>query len=301
MPVPAPRLIRHSSHPVSKSEHPAQVTNKPVFQPLTHNLPFPLRGVPAAVGTRGQWARSMDPWATLHKPRKSWEDGIPFDDREDDENLGFQVGLTGAVNAPVSNGSRAQAPFPPLFPSLTLAAPTSYERYSDAIGDDADSDYSPMHYGNGSEWSYDDDADMDDGFDPSLDERYEPSRVGYEQTRAYNSPLLDDLSPMAPMDPASSPGPITPFGEFVDRVVTSHSGAFDAEGHSHPTKYRSREAYQGEGCGAECEQCQSYEVPRAPATATPSADEAYRKLVDPMSEWIAAFVWKVCTVDGPPY
>lgn len=285
MPVAAPRLIRYSSHPVNKSDRSDSIT-KPIFQQLTRNLPLSTRGAPAPVGALGAWAPE--------KLRRSWD---ILDDREDSENMGFHVGLTRAGNAPVSKGSRAQAPFPPLFPSLTVAAPTSYERYTDVAEDDSDSDYSGMQYGNGSEWSYDDDAEMEETLNSSFEKRYEAAVAAYAHASATGSPFLDDLSPLGYQDPTSSPGPITPFGAFVDRAVAAKPVAFG--GDEYPSiSYSSREETQRNECGPHCRECRPAQP--APAPIIPTASDSYRKLVDPMSEWIANYVWKVSVVDGPP-
>ena len=104
---------------------------------------------------------------------------------------------------------------------------------------------------------------------------------------------------------ASSPlEPITPFGQFVDRVVAAaqvpvlrHNPAAILV---QPEYSYSR---QDQPCDQRCYQPQPLEPaerPMDPALpteliVTPSATESYKKLAEPLANWVANYVWKACT------
>jgi hypothetical protein len=124
-------------------------------------------------------------------------------------------------------------------------------------------------------------------------------------------PIYEDRSPG---DPVSSPlGPITPFGIFVDRAV--------ADAHIYPScgKFYSGEmAIQssalrqskdgGNGTFAPFTLNMEPEVPKEPLpaaeTVASSINVQYKKLAEPLANWIADYVWKVCTTGlslPPPF
>lgn len=116
----------------------------------------------------------------------------------------------------------------------------------------------------------------------------------YSSSYGAFSPVFEDPSPETRLDydPASSPiGPLTPFGDFIDRAMAD-------DDFEHPDNMgQPYDSYQDHRYGA---QQQSYESPQkqAPASdtvAAPSASVDYKRLVDPLSEWLALYVWRVCT------
>jgi hypothetical protein len=117
-----------------------------------------------------------------------------------------------------------------------------------------------------------------------------------EQDRGTFTPIFEEESPESRSlnEASSSPiEPVTPFGDFVDRAVSSvsYSAAFlgDIEGHCKDQGY----------CFVQPTVDVAKEPVPAPAPApelvTPTATSGYRKLSEPLSEWIANFVWKACT------
>ncbi|GBE79651.1 hypothetical protein BKA93DRAFT_275470 [Sparassis latifolia] len=132
--------------------------------------------------------------------------------------------------------------------------------------------------------------------------------IEQDYQRGAFSPVFEDISPeRADMhDPASSPmGPATPFADFVDRavaeahVVMSYD-AVQPVNNSREMQYGYHDDYSGDVCY----ECQAYrhaeqhvqvQVPVPEPVVTPTATTAYKRLAEPLSEWIATYVWKVCT------
>jgi hypothetical protein len=114
------------------------------------------------------------------------------------------------------------------------------------------------------------------------------------------TPVFEDQSPgvYSGPDVGSSPvGPVTPFGEFVDRAVAAESYATYGE----PLSAKSQAAQQ---CGSAPQSHEFHpyvdqpkEDARAPVpeVVTPSATSGYRKLAEPLSDWVANYVWKACS------
>ncbi|KAJ3899500.1 hypothetical protein F5879DRAFT_993730 [Lentinula edodes] len=112
------------------------------------------------------------------------------------------------------------------------------------------------------------------------------------QDRSASTPIFEDDSPefWSVLEVSSSPlEPVTPFGGFVDRAVSSTSAALSGS-------YVS----QASLAGAAKDTCQwpgdhSHHAAQ-PFTelVTPAATSGYRKLSEPLSEWIVNFVWKEC-------
>jgi hypothetical protein len=127
------------------------------------------------------------------------------------------------------------------------------------------------------------------------------------------SPLLEDPSPDANQcDSGSSPiGPVTPtpFGDFIDRAIT---GGYNEHtiGPTYPDLGRqSYDAFHGnqQPRFGQANQVVPKQSPKkqvsAVAAPPPTATTEYKKLVDPLSEWLACYVWQVCTADTglPPH
>jgi hypothetical protein len=191
------------------------------------------------------------------------------------------------TDSPVLHGNDAAKArvFAPMHPSLTFAMPTSYERMSAAFEDDVASDYSGIH-GNGSEWS-----DYEDEDEPMVD-TYHTATIAIDgpDLPQYVSPLVDDMSPIDNAEPGSSPGPMTPFGDYVDRAVV-----YPAQ---NAARHSDLPLYEGQGCGPDCTRCQPQQnvphVEKPVPIATPSATDVYRKTADYLSVWVSEYIWKLC-------
>jgi hypothetical protein len=118
---------------------------------------------------------------------------------------------------------------------------------------------------------------------PQFGDSYSPSEVGVR--------VPDE-------DPASSPlGPITPFGVFVDRAVaTSHFSSkvalpitplFDHQSIQYAPPPPATTQFDAAN--------QQLEVFATPDVLPMPSTLSFKKVTDPLAEWVATFVWKVCT------
>jgi hypothetical protein len=303
MPVPVPRLNKPVAHPVVKHLNCADTHSSP-FQSLTRTLPLSPTGPPPSYGTREQWINSLPSWRRA-KPRRIWEeDNYPLDHHK---QRVFRNGLTVAVDAPVIKGAHAEACIPPGRALLGAGQPLA-QMSDGAFDGDADDEmnpeYSPLdrdHLDDQSQWSASSpfgasgrDA-LQDGSnieDPAV-------RTGRLNRRAF-SPVCEDKSP----DPSSgaekdsSPvQPVTPFGEFVDRAVASihpcevtEIAPFDIT----VSRDDESEAYVFQPTYPTISD-QHCEPPPASDVGTPCAQYGYKKLAEPLADWVANYVWKVCT------
>ncbi|KIP07013.1 hypothetical protein PHLGIDRAFT_433361 [Phlebiopsis gigantea 11061_1 CR5-6] len=309
MPVPVPVYFKPPAHPVIKSHRSRaeddDYVRHSVFQHLTNSLPQPPTGPPPAFASREEWISSLPSWRR-NKPRRIWEEDIRACDSG---KQGFQEGLTVAGNAAVIKGAPAQAGIPPI--STLLASVDRLNTHMpQSVEEDADDEMSPVDSVVG--WQGEDVAQFSDDEDMNVDLVSDSGSIEYvarqaravddvdantAYTRRYErgafSPVYEDDN-----DPASSPaGPNTPFADYVDRAVASQSAPIGAVPH---VQY----GYPEEYCNAQCYQCQQYVPPQqvvhqAPPVpepvVTPTASIAYRKLAEPLADWVATFVWKVCT------
>jgi hypothetical protein len=171
------------------------------------------------------------------------------------------------------------------------------------------SDYSALdrvHCDNESQWSSSS-LGMDVDYQSQLDiSTSSPASdlPSYVDDQVYErgafTPVFEDQSPgvYSGPDVGSSPvGPVTPFGEFVDRAVAAESYATYGE----PLSAKSQAAQQ---CGSAPQSHEFHpyvdqlkEDARAPVpeVVTPSATSGYRKLAEPLSDWVANYVWKACS------
>jgi len=112
------------------------------------------------------------------------------------------------------------------------------------------------------------------------------------------TPILENHSPGSASGPdtGSSPlEPLTPFTDFVNRAVTT-----DALPEYHGLGPAA--CYQEEQIAQEIPLVPTFpsiaDVPKQQeqvATTPPTATPGYKKLVEPISEWIANYIWRVCT------
>ncbi|KAK7061486.1 hypothetical protein R3P38DRAFT_2757924 [Favolaschia claudopus] len=312
MPVPVPRVSKQAAHPVYKNSQ----TGPNPLKSLTCSLPVSPPGPPPSFGTREEWINSLPTWRRT-KPRRIWEDdsraqGLPAEQQD------FYSGLAPApTNASAIKGSRAEACIPPLY---TLFRPDGAPLTSDPDAADADdemsSDYSALDrlaYGdNESQWS-DGSMGMDVDYQSQLAISTSSSPSGlpiYDHSRDYErgafTPVFEDQSPgvYSGPDVGSSPvGPVTPFGEFVDRAVAAEtayvtyeegSSAKSQAQHEHYISAQSHDASELRSYVHSDRPKQDITAP-APEVVTPTATSGYRKLAEPLSEWVANYVWKACS------
>ena len=318
MPVPVPHFSKAPAHPVYKPRQAGEDANQnkaSALQQLTHSLPASA-GPPPSFGTREEWINSLPSWRKL-KPRRIWEDACAGEGRGGNN---FSVGLTRAGNGSVIKGAHAQACIPPLYtlfqnPSLT---PVSPQRGGEDADDEMSSDCSVMDQGqhdNESQWSAS--SPIATSLDPAMDVvkggelQYGPvedDRPGWHRddgavfeeahfVRGAFSPIYEDESPemIRGHDVSSSPiGPATPFGDFVDRAVAA-AETYTSLG-ALPNIMEQSRPVDGQYHQYPPVQQESKEPPSTsePVT-TPSSTITYKKLAEPLSNWVATYVWKLCT------
>lgn len=303
MPVPVPVYTKPSAHPVIKNTGHGEDTARSrhsVFQHLTNSLPLPPSGPPPAFATREEWINSLPSWRR-NKPRRIWEEES-YSSIESGEQ-GFRAGLAVAGDATVIKGTHAQASIPPV---RSMYSPTE---------EDADDEMSPM--GGVLGWHGEDVVQLSDEDDDMAAEQgsdsgsleytsdYQSGMYAMHVTttakrtypRSYErgafSPVLEDVSDN---EPSSSPvGPATPFADYVDRAVADSHYAQHVQAPA--ASQHAQSGYGDEHCGNQCYQCQqnAHPAPAPEPVVTPTASSAYRKLAEPLAEWMATFVWKVCT------
>lgn len=319
MPVPVPYYHKQPAHPVIKINQSAVADPRSSgFQHLTHSLPLPPSGPPPSFATREEWISSLPSWRR-NKPRRIWEED--FAHPHDLSRPGFEEGLTVAENAAVIKGALAQARIPPISTLLSSAgyASCTTEMYPRSPEEEVNMYSARWHC---------DDVSRSTEVSPATSAEYDmlvdypdthyedygtntPSSYGAagmytseEYDRGAFSPVFEDMSPdgIPVADRASSPmGPNTPFADYVDSAFAA-APFVPAYGCSHSASASCEVRHvQDQCCGAQCQQCQygQPEQPVAPPApepvVTPTATAAYKKLAEPLSDWIATYVWKVCT------
>lgn len=312
MPVPVPRYSKPLSHPVFKqvatSDH---YPNS--FQSLTRTLPVSPTGLPALFGTREQGISSLPAWRRS-KPRKIWKEDICSIDHPPEQD--FSRGLTGAGNASVIKGKHAKASTPPLYNPLAAGQPPEEMVFHSRQDDgETNSVNSSMEHNRFETRSLRSATGIDDDGMTHVTQEQEisvvsvitdlPSFEGEPFTGDSYTPIFeDDKSPGAVSGPDrdSSPlQPVTPFGICVDRVITSHayegihSDDVAAHDYFHQNKLRGPQCYPVEPVYQVPPQPQEPAPVLASEVITPCATTAYKKLAEPLAEWIASYVWKVCT------
>ena len=282
MPVPVPPYSRPPAHLADKLKRHSDPTRYTSLQ-TSYSL------------------SSLDTQRTIsHRPRRIWEEEPPT------SQLGFPQGLTTAANAGVIKGARAQACLPPATSLthrsqpyvhcrrhssgnmvITLSAFTSLTFFF----------FSPLTHPppqTHKPTPFRAEDDTSDVMNASPTESY--NKI-FARTFGAFSPLLEDPFPDTDQcDPGSSPiGPVTPtpFGDFIDRAITS--------GYTDPTYLRSYGSYHGnqQQQHSQLNHIVSKQSPRkyVPTVAAPppTATTEYKKLADPLSEWLACYVWRVCS------
>ncbi len=306
MPVPVPQYSRPPAHPVFKQDRYSGDLNYPqqsAFPNLATSIPLPPSGPPPSFGTREEWISSLPLWRR-NKPRRIWEEG---DSRlaTDPDMQDFSSGLIRAGNAPIIKGDRAQACIPPLL-TVYKTEQTHYPQHLQEPEDDIDEIGSgTLDYEIESQWSggtphSEGLAEME--IDQTCDHQVVASDVFLPQFGDSYSPPSEEGASSVPApdeDPASSPlGPITPFGVFVDRAVAAPQ--FSSKVDLPITPLFDRNSIQYAPPPAATLQYEpANERPEVfpPLDVVPmtSATLSYKKVADPLAEWIATFIWKVCT------
>ena len=291
MPVPIPPYSRPPAHPADKLKRhsdPARYTSLPTSYSLN----------------------SLDTQRSAsHRPRRIWEEEPPT------SQLGFPQGLTTAANAGVIKGVRAQACLPPVTSLARRNRPYVHSRRhssgnmvtnfstftsSASIFFTTATDSSPVQ--NHGSFPLHSEDDTGDTMDVSPTEDY--VKFLARNLGAF-SPLLEDPSPDAnKYDPCSSPiGPITPtpFADFIDRAITSNHAEPaidptypDLGRQSYNAYHNNQQPQYGQANHVVPKQSPRKQVPTVTAPP-PTATIEYKKLVDPLSEWLACYVWRVCS------
>ncbi|KAJ3856896.1 hypothetical protein EV368DRAFT_31402 [Lentinula lateritia] len=280
MPVPVPHHSKQPAHLVIK-QHCSDDGVNHSFQDLTGILPVSPTGPPPSFGTREQWINSLPSWRRS-KPRRIWEDDShPFAEQD------FHTGLAAADNASAIKGSRAKACPPPFYIQPGTIAPTiKGPATSIEMVPHGPFDTAGMHANDKA---------------CSIATNMEIDVYDYQDRGAF-TPIFEDDSPefRSSHEVSSSPiEPVTPFGDFVDRAVSSTSAVLSCS-------YVSNASLAGaadDTCQLQCYRSHPAAQPfidlavsvPAPELVTPTATSGYRKLSEPLSEWIANFVWKACT------
>ncbi|KAG1753796.1 uncharacterized protein EDB91DRAFT_417717 [Suillus paluster] len=277
MPVPVPsQPPAHQVHKYSKTED-ASKSHSSVFHNLKHTLPVSPTGPPPSFGSRDQWINSLPSWRRT-KTRRIWEDDVRSTSEVKREQ-GFHRGLTSTADVQVIKGNHAEACLPPLNAFQKCAVNPSPGDIDQPIHvEHRQSAYAPV-------WST-------EGYDSpggSSTQDY----VWPQVDNAFAPVLEDDSEEMINGDLGSSPiGPMTPFADYVDRVVATS----DVTG---PIALRQESLYQ---YGLQSYNVSDYQygdpVKQEPdasvGDSAPSASTKYKMFAEPMADWIVSYIWKVC-------
>lgn len=287
MPVPVPRVSPLPAHPVYK--HHSSISEDGVtlsrLHRLSGNLPVSPSGPPPSFSSREEWINSLPSWRRA-KPRRIWEDDLRAPLKRQLSEQFFQQGLASADNASAIKGQRAQACTPPMFHhssdlvSDTIAQPhggfntASYECARQIM---------PPHY---------EDVEMKTA-SPEYPFNLESNEVLSD----------DDLSPGR--DASSSPiEPVTPFADYVDRAIAAAEAypllyaTERPEMHSASIPHLSQQLFCQENSSPGKAKAESAHVKAeaviADTPSSPPFNDVYKKLAQPLSEWLADYMWKVC-------
>ena len=283
MPVPVPPYSRPPAHPADKLKR--------------HSDPTGYTSLQTSCSLS-----SLDTQHVIsHRPHRIWEEELP------NYQLGFPQGLTTAANAGVIKGARAQACLPPATSIVRRSQPYVHCRRHSS-GNMVTNFSAPMSL-----------ASILFTADSSSTQTYKPTPLriegeagdvmnvspieNYDKILARNfgtfSPLLEDPSPDAQCDSGSSPiGPVTPtpFVDFIDRAITSGYIRPSIDPTCLPSYNRYHGNQQQQRYGQSNHVVSKQSPPKqvsAAAAPPPTATTEYKKLADPLSEWLACYVWRV--------
>jgi hypothetical protein len=283
MPVPVPRHSNQVAHPVIKTFHCGDTQ----IPSLAHTLPAAPTGPPPSFGTREQWISSLPSWRRT-KPRRIWEDDSRLADKRVKQD--FRWGLTAAGNASVIKGTHADACIPPL----TRQPPVDIEMTPDRF---------TMSHGR---WDHSSPIRSHPDIMMVEEESRDIRDIGMINAASYGeqtfergafSPIFEDESPgTAGLNENNSHfDPVTPFGDFVDRAVAAQSSTDYLAFMGSAAPQAADMAYQMPKRHIVPEEPKEPVPAPAPEAVTPSATSGYRKLAEPLSDWVANYVWQVCT------
>ncbi|KAJ3512060.1 hypothetical protein NMY22_g15448 [Coprinellus aureogranulatus] len=294
MPVPVPRLIKPIAHPVVKNT-----------RGTDHTPQFNARLTHKSLSGREGWLNSQSSWRSS-KPRRIWEDDTRLP--EQGANKDFLQGLAVADNAMAIKGARAQACMPPLADIHNTYRNRVIEEEDDKLRHSCSA---------ATRWEEDDGTglcDMDDilmEIEDDLDAAETSPNLVFTDLATYESQTYDrspysaEDSPgcdSGPDDTDSSPlEPLTPFADFIDRAVAAEQPYVSQDnGRSIVVEAtldygKSKEEKAAPVFPTLAEPAKEPVPAPAPDTVTPCATTGYKKLAEPLSEWLAGYVWKVCT------
>ncbi|KAF8631242.1 hypothetical protein AX15_002571 [Amanita polypyramis BW_CC] len=310
MPVPVPRISKPPTHPVVKKHNTGALQPNP-FQNLTRTLPVSPTGPPPSFGTREQWIESLPSWRR-QKPRRIWEDDntqLQLPAAQD-----FPQGLTVAGNAAVIKGERVQACIPPQC-TMLKSSQSTLEYLPVSSVDSATDD--EMHF-DLPQWKWDPYLDADYMCEDSLEDFVAPNpspisieidvsnHTAHSYERGAFSPVLEEESPgfgSNEHEAETSPlEPITPFCEFVDKAVAGVQPSNQTCGTGLTCTESLMPLYDKDSLLTKRDSSPGPigEQPKPPIQPSVSEEftnsaAAYKKLAEPLAEWMANFVWKVCT------
>lgn len=298
------------------------------FQYVIHTLPRRPTGPPAGFGTREEWLNSLPSWRR-NKPRQISDEkedgyvGTPTQSLEVRE-LNFP---RRSIDASGSKRRPGEAHLSPTVARHNIAAimgacragPDASNNYSAWSGGDCDVDMDTRYencpndrQGVDCSWTSDTDTqevvDLHSGFKDSqywfgtrCDVDVNGQNPGHHQkcgqtyAKGAFSPIHEDDSPSTPdsLEALASTTTVdlqeessTPFAEYVDRAVTNAGDHITVNFASAPMPNNSHRDVVA---------TRSPQPTAAEPTVTPASIRAYRRMADPLSEWIAEYVWKVCT------
>ncbi|KAI6105508.1 hypothetical protein F5141DRAFT_1216291 [Pisolithus sp. B1] len=288
MPVPVPSLSAAS--PALK--HPNAGNPLKTYLHSSHHhgrtLSLSAAGIPPSLGGHDQWLSLLHPWEKskllddYHRPATAVES----------HEQGFRHGLAGAVNVSAIKGAHAEACTPPLS--------TAFRRCDLEVGSTMLRPWTASHVENQVAPTKLASESGDGGQLRGMRGWSSTPNLCVEDETGVFAPLLeDDSSDLVYGDLHSSPiEPLTPFGEYVDRAVASS----DATAIYDPlVRSRSRELPIAP-CSSGSSDFQLYldtsakEDPHSCENQSPpTATLTYKRLAEPIADWVITYVWKVCT------
>ncbi|TDL29443.1 hypothetical protein BD410DRAFT_22397 [Rickenella mellea] len=317
MPVPVPIVSHTPAHPVIKpttvtrdrplSIQPHSPRRSIAFQSVLHNLPRHPEGPPAGFGTREEWLESLPSWRRNKSRQRSQEKvdntqpAAPVNFQHDPTERSAAAGrLPEAYPLSIGDSETMRTSF------IEQRPPTLVKnRFPDRPGYVADlemvqpCDHPPRLIASN---PFPQNSDTHghplgcyptDPFSAMLED-LDDSRTYHDKKGAF-SPVREDeyASPQNMFHASSIPTQVmdsspavqihqntTPFADYVDKAIATHPVQVSVQNGS-----KSNDG-----------------VPRDPQQAAsdpvmnPAAIRAYRKMADPMADWLAEYIWKVCTV-----
>ena len=296
MPVPVPRTNRPTAYPVIKH---SQAQTKKIH--IVSAAPNRLQSVPS-------WRKKSR--------HPSWQETFPSPAQYFVQ--GFHKGLTGADNAPVIKGAHAEACIPPKYKSIFLPQMIDTLPSDDQSNWEVNGDYAmtphrlslvdQTQFHDSSPWGSNhlinhQRYDLLQG-DRScyLNKPEVPTDAAVVNDRLSHQAISPNADSPSGHDSSSPMEPVTPFGEFIDRAVAAAQYHISDDGYTDSNAVH--ECYQD--TQATLNACQAPPVFPSIAepppkhqpvedTVTPSSTLGFKKLSGPLADWVANYVWKVCT------